>query len=305
MGLFIPPNSDRNNNNNSKNPANPKEDNQDDSKIIFFTRPSVGLKVWGPLVPASDCLACLYGLTAFQTMMGLIMFRHTRIIWHQTSFLARTSKLLSVVTGGYLIFNSGLEISRLILPYDPWYEEAKVSRSKAIKQGLKPNFWFGPIDYKPMSFKQWSSKVDTWVEETESQINHQESPTFAMQNHQIHSIYQQLRALNKQHNQDILKNLKMPGFKDMLPNFQSFTNPEFDRPQVVIPKGNELKDDIDFLEAWELNDPWESLARDTEYEVRFIPKFRWIEKLEETQNFLKEREQQLKEQTIQEEPNTK
>lgn len=297
MGLFIPPNSDRNNNNNNNSAGSKsKESNgEDKTKIIFYSRPSVGLKIWGPLVPAPDYLPGLYGLTAFQTIIGLTMFRHTRLIWHQTTLLARVSKLLSVVTGGYLIFNSGLEISRLILPYDPWYEEAKVARIKAIRNGGKPNFWFGPIDYKPLSFKEWSAKIDTWVEETESQLNSNEPNNFMVQNSQFHSVYQQIKMMNKERNQEILKNLEMPGFKDFLPNLQSFANPEFDRPEFVLPEDNELKDDLDLLEAWEMNDPWKSLGKDTEYEVRFIPKFRWIEKFEETQNLLKEHEKRLKE----------
>ncbi|CCH41704.1 Mitochondrial inner membrane i-AAA protease complex subunit MGR1 [Wickerhamomyces ciferrii] len=296
MGLFIPPNSDKN-----KDTQGSQNPSSDSNKTIFYTRPSVGLKLWGPLVPASDYLPGIYGLTALQTLLGLTMFRHTRIIWRQTSLISRISKIFSTVTGSYLIFNSGLEISRLIIPYDPWYEEAKSIRNQAIARGEKPNFWFGPLDYKPMSFKEWSEKVDDWVEETESQLNQEESSSFITQNPQFHQVYKQIRQLNKERNLEVLKNLKTPGMNEFLGlNNSQFINPEFDRPNLTLPDDNNLETNLDFLEVWELNDPWESLGRDTDYVVRFIPKYRWFEKLEELQKRQIEDNQEILKKQIEE-----
>lgn len=295
MGLFIPPNSDKSNKDVTTNDSS--------KKIIFYSRPSIGLKIWGPLVPASDCLPGLYALTGFQTLIGLSMFRHIRIIWHHNTMTAAFSKLMCGITGSYMIFNSGLEISRLILPYDPWFEEAKLAREKYFdRTGKKANYWFGPWDYKPMAFDAWSKKIDDWVEETERQLDLNKgkldhsngisagSTSFSAQSEQFHSVYMQIRELNKQRNGEVLKQLEFPGFKEFLLQNNQGNNPEFDRPELVLPEDNELKTNLDFLEVWLTNDPWESLARDTDYEIRFIPKFRWIEKLEETQKLIKEHE---------------
>lgn len=44
----------------------------------FYTRPSLGLKLWGPLVPSSDNTAGLWSLVAVQTGLGLFLMNRFR-----------------------------------------------------------------------------------------------------------------------------------------------------------------------------------------------------------------------------------
>lgn len=276
----------------------------DNDKIVFYNRPNVGLKIWGPLVPASDYVPGLYSLTCIQTLFGLMMIKNVRKIWHLKTPVARFSKLLSTLASGYLIFNSGLEVSRLTLPYDPWYEEAKEARIRAQHEGKKVNFWFGPWDFKPMTFKEWNEKVDTWILKTEAEystepdtkgsIQTQTSIDFSPASPMIHTAYVQARTANKQRNSEILEQLSnKDAFQKILPNYQTFPNFSIQRPHLNIPDDNNLEDNFDLDEVWELNDPWVGLGQDTDFVVRFIPKFRWIDKIQELNNQRLGNEQKL------------
>lgn len=281
MGVYIPPSNDSGS---SDKGGGKNGVFGDKGKVVFYSRPSVGLKIWGPLVPASDYLPGLYTLTALQMLIGFTMIKNVRNIWHVRTPFARASKFLSTVGSGYLIFNSGLEVSRLTLPYDPWYEEAKQARLQAQQEGKKVNFWFGPWDLKPMSFQEWNKKVDIWILKTESdyenEMNEEGEKTIDFTNASpiLHSAYLDAKKANQQRNSEILQLLENKNsFKDILPNYQTFSNFPIEKQHLVIPKDNHLEDDFDVDEIWELNNPWENLAIETSHMVRFIPKFRWIE----------------------------
>lgn len=289
MGVILPP--DRN------TPSDTSSDTSSDSnttKFNFYSNPSIGLKIWGPLTPSPDCLPCLYGLTAFQTIIGISMFRHVRMIWNKTSFISKISKILNFSIGSYLILNSGLEISRLILPYDPWYDEAKFARIEFSKRnnGKNANFWFGDVSFKHMSFKEWSAKIDSWILKTE-QLEQEEMEmemgtgksemmnlSFNKQNDQFNDVYNQIKKMNKIRNSEILRNLntlnKIKEFNQI--NQYSEINQEFNRPNLNIPLELSIENEDDFEKIWHYNNPWDSLSQDVEYEIRFIPKFRWIDK---------------------------
>lgn len=299
MGVYIPGGSSGSSKGDDDDKSKKSSFFPSNNSFTFHYRPNVGLKIWGPLVPASDFLPGLYSLTAMQAIVGLVMFKHVRNIWHVKTAFGRFSKFLNAFAGSYLIFNSGLEVSRLILPYDPWYDEAKAARATAKAAGQHVNFWFGPWDFKPMSFRQWSEKVDEWVLHQEAQLEHAEQnpnlqKSFSVANKEFHAVHMKLRELNKQRNSQILKQLQdSDSFKEILPNYQNFANIEFDRPPVTLPQENNLEDDLDFLQAWEMNDPWTALGQDTVYVVRFIPKFRWIEKIEENKKLIQEAEKRV------------
>ena len=87
---------------------------------------------------------------------------------------------LSVITGSALSFGSGLELCRVTLPYDPWYDEAQHYRRMAVKNGDKPSSWFGAYRYyKPMDFKTWIDKVGDWIENVEKEIKIDDPANFA------------------------------------------------------------------------------------------------------------------------------
>ncbi|CDR47241.1 CYFA0S30e00782g1_1 [Cyberlindnera fabianii] len=276
MGLYIPPTGGSSGN--SSNSSGGKSDGQggifptgSTTKIIFYSRPSVGLKIWGPLVPASDNLIALYGLTAFQGLFGLMMLRTVRRKWPDTTFKGRVTKFVNAVAGSYVIFNTGLEISRLSLPYDPWYEEARVARDAAKAHGKKVNWWFGPWDFKPMSFQEWNKKIDRWILEQEGNATRQ--GVALVGSPEIGKAYEKMREINTNRQSQILSQLRDGSFKETLPHYQTSggSSQHPDRQGVVFPPGNELKDDVDLDEIWAINDPWELLGRDTDMLVRFIP----------------------------------
>ncbi|QLQ78699.1 hypothetical protein HG537_0B00480 [Torulaspora globosa] len=79
MALYTPP---------GRSPARPaagettndkREDSEDDLNK-FYVRPSIGLRLWGPLVPASDNKAGLWTLIGIQSAIGLLcMYRIKRL----------------------------------------------------------------------------------------------------------------------------------------------------------------------------------------------------------------------------------
>jgi hypothetical protein len=238
-------------------------------KTTFYQRPSFGLKIWGPLVPAADNLTALYSLTAFQTLIGITMFRTVRLRWKDTSFWGRLTKVANVTAGTYVLFNSGLEASRLLLPYDPWYDEAKRAREDAVAQGKKPNWWFGPFDMKPMGLAEWNSKMDKWIMDQEENLDRQSVSLVGSP--EIKAGYLKIKELNTFRQSQILQQLNNGSFNDILPNYQPDGPIENDKQTCVIPAEMELESDLDLLEVWHMNDPWESLADDTNIMVRLIP----------------------------------
>ena len=73
-----------------------------------------------------------------------------------------------------------IELCRVTLPYDPWYDEAQHYRRMAVKNGDKPSSWFGAYRYyKPMDFKTWIDKVGDWIENVEKEIKIDDPANFA------------------------------------------------------------------------------------------------------------------------------
>ncbi|OBA26418.1 i-AAA protease complex subunit Mgr1 [Hanseniaspora valbyensis NRRL Y-1626] len=81
MGLYTPPPGEENHNKPKIEKVDPKEhdDDNNNSNILFYSRPSIGLRLWGPLVPASDCNWGLWLLTGTQITVGYIFLRRFRV----------------------------------------------------------------------------------------------------------------------------------------------------------------------------------------------------------------------------------
>ncbi|KAL6942691.1 hypothetical protein ACO0RG_001652 [Hanseniaspora osmophila] len=103
MGLYSPPdknpgssklregnssngNSDGNssgsNDNNNNNNNNRDNNSSAQNPMLFTSRPSVGLRLWGPLVPASDCTWGMWTLLGIQTAIGFTLLTKFRVsLW--------------------------------------------------------------------------------------------------------------------------------------------------------------------------------------------------------------------------------
>ncbi|SCU95092.1 LAMI_0F00936g1_1 [Lachancea mirantina] len=76
MGVYLPPDGSKNPSTNLPRASNSGENGNDSAK--FYVRPSLGLKLWGPLVPASDNRIGLWTLISIQTAVGLLCMSRFR-----------------------------------------------------------------------------------------------------------------------------------------------------------------------------------------------------------------------------------
>ncbi|XBW37399.1 hypothetical protein QEN19_002979 [Hanseniaspora menglaensis] len=76
MALYTPPPGEENNN---RPKVEKVEPNEEKNKVLFYSRPSIGLRFWGPLVPASDCNWGLWLLTGTQMTIGYFFLRRFRV----------------------------------------------------------------------------------------------------------------------------------------------------------------------------------------------------------------------------------
>ncbi|XDT38719.1 Mgr1-like, i-AAA protease complex subunit [Nakaseomyces glabratus] len=75
MGIFTPPGKSDKRDANEEKPTLLGSNSKDETDVEkFWVRPSLGLKLWGPLVPASDNKTGLWTLVAVQSMVGLLCF---------------------------------------------------------------------------------------------------------------------------------------------------------------------------------------------------------------------------------------
>ncbi|CCH58541.1 hypothetical protein TBLA_0A07510 [Henningerozyma blattae CBS 6284] len=77
MAVYTPPN--KSTDNSSKSPTDTTDDSSRDIEK-FYIRPSLGLKMWGPLVPASDNKTGLWALVGTQTVIGILCVQRFRML---------------------------------------------------------------------------------------------------------------------------------------------------------------------------------------------------------------------------------
>lgn len=323
MGVYIPPGSDGGEGDSSSS----GNGNGGGGTIItipnpssFIPRnPSIGLKLWGPLVPASDNSPALYILTGLQIFLGVLGFHKARQL--RSSNLMRMgvpniwqrkiNKWACALGGAYLVFQSGLEITRLSLPYDPWFEEARYYRKLAIKNGDSPSWWFGATGYYiPMSFNEWNQKVEKWISNQANAIEGEDqskgdgysfrlqrlgrapSPvlTKLAQKGKYAEIHNSLHDNNRSRiSQLLLQDLKDVNELNKGPRLDSILegnssvkyNENYLKPHIQL--GNhEMDTDEAFEMVWLNFDPWDELKSETDYDIRLIPRWRWQDEEEDT-----------------------
>lgn len=321
MGLFIPPSSGGDNNDPNKSGSDGKKSNSKEDGVITLpnpsnllpTNPSIGLRIWGPLVPASDNRIGLLMLTGLQFGIGLLGFnkarqlRASKLPYNVPNTISRrASKWMYALVGSYLIFQSGLEMTRITLPYDPWFDEAKYYRKLATRNGDVPSWWFGAYKYfKPMTFKDWNNKMEKWLNNSAVAISAMEEKSdqnsgffkINISNKPSHSpvlaklaekgryidIHQNLQKSNLDRYRELLagdlKNVIELNKAERLDRILEEKgdvkyNPDYTKPHIQL--GNhKMESDEDFEIVWLNFEPWEELKLETDYDIRLIPRWRW------------------------------
>lgn len=330
MGVYIPPGSGSDDEGDGSSSGDRGKGKFTVPNPAYFLahNPSFGLKLWGPLVPASDNIPALSLLTAIQIGIGMLGFSKARQLRKanlfryniENTFQRKFTKYICILGASYVTFESGLEISRLLLPYDPWYDEAKYYRRLATKQGERPSWWFGAVGYyKPMSYKEWSSKVERWIASQSNMIEYElgvvkgsslpagrggtkaGSVTSKLAKKARYAeIYESLHENNLKTFKRMLEtdlkdvneinkgqrlDLIMEGKSDVK------YNEEYSKPHIQL-RNHRIDTDDDFEMVWLNFDPWEELKQETDYDIRIVTRSRspfienddepWNEMLENT-----------------------
>ncbi|KAI5954034.1 MGR1 [Candida margitis] len=339
MGVYIPPpnNNDKERDdaksnspkkNGTSNPTNPLTSSASSSdsttivipnpKSLIPHNPSVGL-IWGPLTPSSDNRPALYSMIGLQFLLGVGCFKFARNqLRHRLVAVPNGppqsvrggSIFKSVVfaaVGATVVFGSGLEISRLILPYDPWYEEARHYRKVAIKNGDKPSLWFGAYKYyQPMSFKKWIELLHNWIENVSQELEEPEgfqnlsielgeknnvlsvaqtgTKPSLLEKLKSRGKYNEIHAKLKENNDKRFEHMLSNELKDVnelnkaqrldliLEGKSELVNDGFAKPSITL--GNHTIDnDDDFEMVWLNFEPWDELKLETDYDIRLIPRY--------------------------------
>lgn len=254
--------------------------------ITYYPRPSIGLSAWGLLKPSPDNSIAVSLLVSSQTILGLTLLRNLRLQWRSTGLL---SKAFHGFIGSWLLYQTGLALSGMILPWDPWVEEARMSRMRLpnAKKDWR-EWWFGDLTYRFMPLEQWEHQVGHWIEITEEMETEYAKicGEFAKVSHSIKQmetardskILEELRLLG-----DDWKFAKLPAHQEK--NRSDTSNLITGKPGPVVPEQLDSfihdEDSLVLSEIRELNDPWKAMKEDTEYMIRFVPRFRWLQERSE------------------------
>ena len=316
MGVYIPPpndGDDKDEKEHSKTDGSklknyPSKSSSSTSIVIpnpatwIPRNPSVGLFT-GPLTPASDNLPALYSMVGLQLVIGMFCLRTSRRIYKGLGsgqplyqganglpiYPSRSRTLFKAlipgVAGVGTIFGCGLEISRLCLPYDPWFDEAKHYRKLATKNGNKPSAWFGAYNYyRPMTMSVWSDKLGDWIKHAEQSLESQpgHTPKSSILN-KLHDkgnyteVYHRLVESNTSRRQELQDNFldkvnelnKAERIDSILDGTSPYINPNYLKPHIQL-RHNSIQSDDDFDMVWLNFDPWEELKLETSYDLRLI-----------------------------------
>ncbi|CAN3374862.1 hypothetical protein DIURU_002560 [Diutina rugosa] len=307
MGVYIPPPDDsapRSSRPSSGSSSSSSDDDKTIIRIAIPRNPSVGL-VWGPLTPASDNRAAVAGAIALQLAIGIWGFSKARHIYrsaryyHQSRPKSALKASVPFLAGSVLVFGSGLEMARMALPYDPWYDEARHWRRVAERHGQQPSAWFGAYDlYTPMPFKQWTEMVNQWLKVKERQIAQGDGasaggdvgPARPQVLRQLHppgkyqDLYQGIHDANTKRYGELLANElkdvnelnKAERIDLILEGKSPWVNPHYTKPHIQL--GTFRMDSIeDFELAWDNFNPWEELKLETDCDIRLIPRWKWTD----------------------------
>lgn len=271
-------------------------------KGIVPMNPNVGLRLLAPLVPAADNRPGLILLTTAQLLLGLLFMTRRTPKFGESRVKTKLVSISRYLAGSTLVFLSGLEYSRLLVPFDPWAEEAKKWRKWALKKGQSTSWWYGGIRYyTPMSMKEWRRKSVAWLANTAKTTESEEFPSISSSkdtgllsgisigpnvrlkagaSQTYDDLYQNLRRINYERREFLLEGelsdvteLNKAKRVDLILEGKGpvHLNEEYTKPSITL--GNhELKTENDFEVMWANFDPWDELGQETDFDVRLIPR---------------------------------
>lgn len=287
----------------SSSPSSPASTTSDlPHPRIFPHNPSVGLRLLAPIVPASDNKPALFFLSTMQLLGGMALMarRGTPTFPTYPAWRRRISATIRFVSGSALVLMSGLEYTRMLLPHDPWLDEARHWRQWAIKNGHRPSWWFGAISfYTPMSMDEWKARSVIWVKNTANALESRESPGASEESGDLLAvplgprarlknadpavyadIYANLRNINAAKARELLQGQlasvtevnKAARLDALLEGNSSVEiNPEYAKPNIQL-GSHSISSDDDFDMVWANFEPWDELATETDFDIRFVPR---------------------------------
>ncbi|GMM34246.1 hypothetical protein DASC09_015710 [Saccharomycopsis crataegensis] len=237
--------SNANDNNNTTTPT----DNQSNNDGVPYRgpslstkNPSLGLQAWGPLVPASDHKECVVLLASIQGGLAISAFVRAMKIKYPIKpvnsmtmfsqprqhpklsqvFLNVLLKAPLLGLAGVFILGSGVELGRMFLPYDPFYEEAmrfRKSRDASTDEMVLAGkfkqediftskldqffyYWHGPSDVLKIGLDDWLYRMKAWIMRRESEEKRQEETERKVV--QTHQIYQKIREQNRKDFKEVM-----------------------------------------------------------------------------------------------------
>lgn len=132
--------------------------------------------------------------------------------------------------------------------------------------------WYGPLEYKPMSFSEYLDKLEY----------HLEMMAFLEENRKVKEtameLMQRITYSDLEVDQIVKKNEdNRKKALDLVSNAQKNSIPLASKVQdyplrgVLLESDSESPEDIDLEEMWRLYDPWMNLALDTSLSIKFLP----------------------------------
>lgn len=132
--------------------------------------------------------------------------------------------------------------------------------------------WYGPLEYKPMSFTEYLNKLEY----------HLEMLTFLQENRKVKEaameVMQKITYSTEEVDLVIRRNEEnRRKAHDLVAHAQKGSIPLADKAQAYPVRGilleaeSQTPDDFDLEEMWNLYDPWMNLALDTSLSIKFLP----------------------------------
>lgn len=273
--------------------------------ILFPQNPSVGLRHLGPLVPASDNKPALLLVTTAQFLAGLTLMTRRVPKVGELPLRRRAIAALRFTTGLALVTLSAMEYGRCNVVYDPWREEAVAWRKWAVRHGHRPSWWSGAIRfYEPLSLDEWIDKFGIWAHMVAVAMDSERKPPQMPSDQTLANIaigpnvalrvggaeqyretYNNLRQMNAertreyqtQHLRDVTELNKAERI-DAILDSPTPLNEDYIKPQIQLGKYR-MELDEEFEMVWASFDPWDELADELDFDVRFMPRWRCSDEL--------------------------
>ncbi len=237
------------------------ESNKYFHRNLWFSNPTFGYVIFGPILPAQDNTIAQTIVGGLQLSLGVNMFTGKAM----NNPRLRYGRWLYRFAGAGLIFLTLAEIQRQMwYKWDPWILEAKRERIEAQKRGEKTSWWFGPKNYRTMSFDRYVNSLTNAYSRVinVTDLVNQSLNDNSLEREMITKDYVNRQILNKAIRIDVLKQLpsEVDGQKDKDPH--------------KLDELRQISEQLDFDDIWEELDPWEELWNNINYTYRLIPPFK-------------------------------